>query len=149
MQKIVTPPDSDEKKLRAVERLLHDGTSVLMNQSGEKVELPRTVSEILTTAIKIIAGGQAVTLIPENQVITTQRAANILGMSRPFFVKLLATGVMPHHRVGNQRRVYLQDVLKYRSARDQERLTALDRLARDANEAGLYDQDRTPNGSDE
>jgi excisionase family DNA binding protein len=94
--------------------------------------------------------GQAITLVPDNQVVTTQRAADTLGMSRPFFVKLLETGVMAHHRVGNQRRVYLRDVLKFAKKRDKERLASLDRLSRDAFEAGLYERNVFPKGgSDE
>jgi excisionase family DNA binding protein len=67
-------------------------------------------------------------------------------MSRPFFVKSLETGVMPFHRVGNQRRVYLRDVLAYAQKRDEERHAALDRLSRAAVEAGLYDRNRFPEG---
>ena len=52
-----------------------------------------------------MSDGQAVALVPENKVVTTKRAADILGMSRPFFIKLLDTGAMAHHRIGNQRRV--------------------------------------------
>jgi excisionase family DNA binding protein len=97
-----------------------------------------------------MALGQAVTLLPDRQVLTTQRAADILGVSRPFFVKLLESGVMAHHRVGNQRRVYLHDVLEYAQKRDEQRRVALDRLARDAYEAGLYERNVIPEGgSDE
>ena len=93
-----------------------------------------------------MAEGKAVTLVPDNQVITTQRAADILGMSRPFFVKLLETGAMAHHRVGNQRRVYLRDVLQFAHQRDQERKAALNRLSRHALAAGLYDKNKFPAG---
>jgi excisionase family DNA binding protein len=97
-----------------------------------------------------MAEGKSVTLLPGNQVVTTQRAADLLGMSRPFFIKLLATGVMAHHRVGNQRRVYLRDVLEFARKRDEERQAALDRLSRQAVEAGLYDRNVMPEGgSDE
>jgi hypothetical protein len=57
---------------------------------------------------------------------------------------------MAHHRVGNQRRVYLRDVLKFAKKRDEERLASLDRLSRDAFEAGLYERSVFPKGgSDE
>ena len=93
-----------------------------------------------------MAHGQDVTLVPDNQAVTTQRAADILGMSRPFFVKLLETGAMGYHRVGNQRRVYLRDVLAYAQKRDEERRAALDRLSRAAVKAGLYDRNKFPEG---
>ena len=94
-----------------------------------------------------VSRGQTVTLIPDNPPITTQRAADILGMSRPFFIKQPEGGLMAHHRVGNQRRVYLRDVLEFAKRRDKERLAALDLLARDALEAGLYERNLLPEGS--
>jgi excisionase family DNA binding protein len=93
-----------------------------------------------------MAEGKPVTLVSDNQVITTQRAADILGMSRPFFVKLLETGAMAYHYVGNQRRVYLRDVLQFARKRDEERSAALDRLTRHSFEAGLYEKNRFPEG---
>jgi excisionase family DNA binding protein len=97
-----------------------------------------------------MAEGKSVTLLQDNQVVTTQRAADLLGMSRPFFIKLLETGAMAHHRVGNQRRVYLRDVLEFVRKRDEECLAALDRLSRQALDAGLYDRNVMPEGgSDE
>ena len=90
--------------------------------------------------------GQAITLVPDNQAITTQRAADILGMSRPFFIKQLEAGLMAHHRIGNQRRVYLRDVLAFAKKRDAERLASLDLLARDAFEAGMYERNVFPEG---
>lgn len=149
-QKTVSLPDSEQRQVQAVERLLHRGVATLINPSGERIELPKTVFEVLRTAVKFMSHGQAVTLVPENKVVTTQRAADILGMSRPFFIKLLDSGAMPHHRVGNQRRVYLRDVLTYGKRRDHERMAALDRLARDAFEAGLYEHNAMPeSGFDE
>jgi hypothetical protein len=57
---------------------------------------------------------------------------------------------MAHHRVGNQRRIYLRDVLEFAKKRDKERLSALDLLARDAFESGLYERNVFPEGgSDE
>ena len=122
----------------------------LVTRSGEKIEMPGTVYTLLKKIVEYMALGQAVTLLPDRQVLTTQRAADILGVSRPFLVKLLESGVMAHHRVGNQRRVYLRDVLEYAKKRDEQRRVALDRLARDAYEAGLYERNVIPEGgSDE
>lgn len=122
----------------------------LVTRSGEKIEMPATVYTLLKKIVRCMALGQAVTLLPDRQVLTTQRAADILGVSRPFLVKLLESGVMAHHRVGNQRRVYLRDVLEYAKKRDEQRRVALDRLARDAYEAGLYERNVIAGGgSDE
>lgn len=144
--KEITTFESKQEDIQKIERLLERGPTTLMSGSGEKVKLPKAVQEILKRAVEIMARGKAVTLIPDNQAITTQRAADILGMSRPFFIKLLETGVMAHHRVGNQRRVYLRDVLQFVQKREQERQAALNRLSRHALESGLYDKNKFPEG---
>ena len=142
--------DTEQQQVQALERALVRGVPAFVTSAGERIELPGTVFEVLKTAVGFMSHGQTISLVPDNQAITTQRAADILGMSRPFFIKQLESGLMAHHRVGNQRRVYLRDVLAFAEKRDEERLSALDRLARDAFEAGLYERNVFPKGgSDE
>jgi len=149
-KKPTTLPDTEQQQVQALERALLRGVPAFVTSAGERIEIPGTVFEVLRTAVGFMSHGQAVTLVPDNQAITTQRAADILGMSRPFFIKQLEGGLMAHHRVGNQRRVYLRDVLEFVKKRDKERLSALDLLARDAFEAGLYERNVFPEGgSDE
>lgn len=149
-QKSIASPYTEQQQVMEVERLLNGGVPALISTAGERIELPGAVFEVLRTAVGFMSHGQAITLVPDNKVVTTQRAADLLGMSRPFFIKLLDAGAMAHHRVGNQRRVYLRDVMGYAKKRDQERLAALDRLSRDAFDAGLYERNTMPKGgSDE
>ena len=82
----------------------------------------------------------------DDQSITTQQAAEILGMSPEFFDKLLDAGAIPQHKIGNDRRVYLRDVLVYGEACDKERAAALDRMSQAAARAGLYDRNKFPEG---
>ena len=149
LQDPIAVPEAEEPQVQALNRLLRKGRAALVSAAGEKVEFPDTLYEVLTRVVEILSRGQAVTLVPDNQVVTTQRAAVILGMSRPFFIKLLEAGVMAHHRVGNQRRVYLRDVLSFARKRDEERKAALDRLSRNALEAGLYDRNVRPEGGED
>jgi excisionase family DNA binding protein len=143
-------PDSEQQQVQALERALLQGVPAFVTVAGERVELPSTVFEVLRKVVGFMSHGQAITLVPDNQVVTTQRGADTLGMSRPHFIKLLEGGTMAHHRVGNQRRVYLRDVLEFAKRRDAERLASLNRLSRDAFEAGLYDRNVLPEGgSDE
>ncbi|HEY6250596.1 MAG TPA: excisionase family DNA-binding protein [Candidatus Angelobacter sp.] len=144
--KEITVFESKQEDIQKLERLLERGSTTLISGSGEKIRLPKAVQEVLKRAVEIMAKGRAVTLIPDSQAITTQRAAHILGMSRPFFIKLLETGAMAHHRVGNQRRVYLRDVLQFVRKREHERQAALNRLSRQAFESGLYEKNRFPEG---
>lgn len=145
-QKSITVLDTEQRQVQAIDRMLNGRMPSLLGPSGEAVELPRPVAEVLRTAVGLMARGQSITLVPDNQLITTQRAADILGMSRPFFVGMLEAGVMAFHRVGNQRRVKLRDVLEFAERRDRERVAALGRLARDAFEAGLYERNVIPEG---
>ncbi len=145
-QEPISLQEAEQSAVEKLEHLLKQGTPSLITSAGEKVKLPVTVYEVLKRVVELMADGKAVTLIPDNQVVTTQRAADILGMSRPFFIKLLETGAMAHHRVGNQRRVYLRDVLQYAHKREQERQGALNRLSRHAFESGLYEKNEFPEG---
>ena len=145
-QRPITLPKGEQKRVEELEAVLSRGKAALVSSTGEHIELPKTVYDILRKVVTFMAHGQAITLVPDNQAVTTQRAADLLGMSRPFFVKLLETGAMAYHRVGNQRRVYLRDVLAYAQKRDEERHAALDRLSRAAVAAGLYDRNKFPEG---
>jgi excisionase family DNA binding protein len=145
----IAVPETEEPQVQEINRFLHRGRAALVSSSGEKVQFPDTLYAVLTRIVEMMSHGQAVTLVPDNQVVTTQRAATILGMSRPFFIKLLEAGVMAHHRVGNQRRVYLRDVLSYARKRDEERKAALDRLSKNAMETGLYDRNIRPGGGED
>ena len=145
-KKPITLPETEQQQVQALERVLHSGVPAFVTSAGERIELPGTVFEVLRTAVGFMSHGQAITLVPDNQAITTQRAADILGMSRPFFVKQLEAGLMAHHRIGNQRRVYLRDVQAFSKKRDAGRLASLDLLARDAFEAGMYERNVFPEG---
>ena len=135
----ISLPEAEQKQVQELEAILRHGSAALVSSTGERIDLPNTV-------YKIMSHGQAVTLIPDNQAVTTQRAADILGVSRPFFIKLLDTGAMAYHRVGNQRRVFLRDILAYAQKRDKDRQAALVRLSQAAVDAGLYDHNTFPEG---
>jgi len=143
-KKPISLPDSEKQQIHALERALRRGVPALVTPLGERIEIPSAIFAVLTTAVGLMSRGQAITLVPDNQAITTQRAADILGMSRPFLIKQLDAGLIAHHRVGNQRRVYLRDVLEFARMRDEQRLAALNGLARDAFEAGMYDKNVFP-----
>lgn len=145
-QEPISIQKAEQSAVERLEHLLKRGIPSLVTTTGERIKLPATVYEVLKRVVELMVVGKAVTLIPDSQVVTTQRAADILGMSRPFFIKLLETGAMAHHRVGNHRRVYLRDVLQYAHKREQERQAALNRLSRHAFETGLYEKNKFPEG---
>jgi excisionase family DNA binding protein len=142
----ITLSATERDQVRELKRLLDCGVPALVGASGKRLDIPPTVYDVLRKVVELMAQGKSVTLLPDNQVVSTQRAADLLGMSRPFFIKLLETGAMAHHRVGNQRRVYLRDVLEFARKRDEERQAALERLSQQSFEAGLYDRNVMPEG---
>ena len=98
------------------------------NGESDELVLPGHVLQILLTVLSEMSQGNAISLIPRHQELSTQEAASLLNVSRPFLVGLLEKGEIPHHKVGAHRRVRLQDVLAYKENVDRQRLEALDGL---------------------
>ena len=143
-------PEGQEDQVRELYSMMQPGTATLIGADGRRHALPETVYKLLLDVLQLMKEGGAVSLVPVNQQLTTQSAANILGVSRPFLIKLLQQGEVPFHKVGTHRRIYLRDLLEYQKRRDKQRRVALRRMARQAHEDGIYDAGGIPEGgSDE
>src|SRR5215831_11903292 len=146
----VALPESEGAQIRELNRLLQLGTPALVGADGERLGLPDAVYRLLKEIVRNMQLGRAIVLVPENQQLTTQRAADLVGVSRPYLIRLLESGELPYHKVGSHRRIYLKDLIAYQKRRDSERKAALDQIAREAFESGLYDRTGIPEGgSDE
>ena len=141
--------ETEEDQIAEIRRLVQEGRTRLVGLDGRQIKLPDTVQELLLTILKNLHAGKAVSIIAEHQDLTTQRAANILGVSRPFLVRLLEDGEIPFHMVGSHRRVYLRDLFAYKHRRDNARHEAIDRMARAEQDAGIYDKVVLPEGAEE
>ncbi len=75
--------------------------------------LPPELAHALRETVTALAHGEAVTLTPHEALLTTQEAADVLGVSRPTMVRLLESGALPYTKPGTHRRVLLEDVLAY------------------------------------
>jgi excisionase family DNA binding protein len=104
----------------------------------QPVEVPASVVPVLARVLEFARQGQEVRVIPDDDEITTQQAADLLNVSRPYLVGLVDRGEIPSRRVGSRRRLKLADVLLYREIDQARRLEAAKDLAAEAQELGLY-----------
>lgn len=114
-----------------------DNRPMLLGMSGEKVELPESVFLLLCQIVPHLMAGHAVSLVSVHQELTTQEAADLLNVSRPFLIGLLERGEIPYIHVGKHRRIRFGDLLAYKERRDAARRQHLDRLTRLSQEYGL------------
>ena len=143
----VTPTESDTRLAResahrlAFQLAKANGATELRvvapDGAGETVTIPTSAFRLLVMILAEMASGNAVRLIPHHAELTTQEAAELLNVSRPYLVRLLDDGHMPFHRVGTHRRVLFRDVMTYKTEHRIARRAALDELARLDQELGL------------
>lgn len=106
-------------------------------KASDAVELPASVVKLLVRLLLEMASGNAVTLIPVHAELTTQQAADLLGVSRPFVIKQIEEGKLPHRRIGTHRRVMFKDLMDFKRSLDVDRSKALDQLAAEAQKLRL------------
>jgi excisionase family DNA binding protein len=116
------------------------GAARLRGPRGEEMIIPQSLYAVLVQAVKELMRGRAISIVPVTVELTTQQAADMLNVSRPFLVKLLEKGAIPFHRTGTHRRVYLKHLLAYKRKRDEEAQKALGRLVAEAQQLGIYDE---------
>jgi excisionase family DNA binding protein len=118
-QIIASGATDNEKKLKVID------------ESGKIAEIVLTpaLSRLLIEVLRHIDSGDAVTLVPVYQMLTTQQAADILNVSRPYLIGLLEKGEIPYVPVGRHRRIRAENLFAYKRKRDEARRTALAELA--------------------
>jgi excisionase family DNA binding protein len=112
-------------------RLVDDG------EEAEPVAVPTSALRLFLHLLAEMSQGNAVTLIPSHAELTTQQAAELLNVSRPYVVKLLEEGRIPFRTVGKYRRVRFDDVMAYKRKDDVARAKLLDQLTAEAQELGM------------
>jgi excisionase family DNA binding protein len=112
----------------------------MLVEGGDKDALvvPRPVVELIAHMLGQLAEGRGVSIIPSFAELTTQQAADMLNVSRPYLIKLLEDGKIPFHLVGRNRRITFQDLIEYKRRDDAQRRAAADELADLTQELGLY-----------
>lgn len=114
-----------------------DRVRVLIPGEGRRalpIELPKGAVNLLARILTEMAAGNAVALIPIQAELTTQQAASILGVSRPFLIRQMEAKKIPFRKIGTHRRIRFRDVLDYKRRIDADRERVLDQLAAEAQE---------------
>tara|TARA_R110000787_G_scaffold286430_1_gene404911 strand:+ start:6755 stop:7213 length:459 start_codon:yes stop_codon:yes gene_type:complete len=138
-------PSADDRQianqLRRILASQKDGAAKLRvpdpkTRKPVEITLTPAMSDLFLELLRHIGSGDAVTLVPIQQMLTTQQAADLLNMSRPYLIKLIEKGDIPHSMVGRHRRLKAEDVFAYKTTRDKIRSKAMDELIADG--ADLY-----------
>lgn len=125
---------------RFIEREATDkGKPRLVGPDEESIELPDEVYEVLVRVVSAMRAGNAVSVVPYAMRVSTQEAAEMLGISRPTFVRLLEKDEIPFEQPGRHRRIRLADVLAYRDRTHSRAQDHLDALTAEASANGLFD----------
>ncbi|HEX3785903.1 MAG TPA: helix-turn-helix domain-containing protein [Pseudonocardiaceae bacterium] len=146
-EQTVLPPDDDDG-LAGLTRVLAVSSSgdhaSLVGPDGTTVALPEPVYRVLQGVVAAMAQGLAITVAPHNTLLTTQEAADLLGMSRPTLIKIAESGELPFILRGRHRRIQLTDALDYQDRMRVQRRDTLTKMMRDSEESGGYEATSGP-----
>lgn len=115
----------------------HEPVRITVQEDGETLTVPRSVVELVARVLAHMAAGRGVSVVPLHAELTTQEAADILNVSRPFLIGLLDAGEIKYRLVGTHRRIKAESLLDYQRADDARRREAVDELATLGQEMGL------------
>ncbi|MPZ83166.1 MAG: helix-turn-helix domain-containing protein [Actinophytocola sp.] len=128
----VLPPTKDASELASLATALQTSAATLVGPDGTHTPLPEEVYRVLRSVVDAMSQGLAITIAPHNTQLTTQEAADLLGISRPTLVRLLEDGEISFQLRGRHRRVMLADVVAYQERARTERRATLDEMTRTA-----------------
>jgi excisionase family DNA binding protein len=127
--------------LRARGRDVAEARPRLVLGDGQEVPLPEPIVDVLVQVAEAMQAGLAVTVAPQHLALSTQEAADLLGISRMTVVRLLESGQIPFDRPGRHRRIRMTDLLEYRQRQRRRAEQALADKVADTERLGLYDTD--------
>lgn len=135
-----------EETSRLLGRLAAPGRSLRMtsengaaSKSDQTIEIPAAAVPLIQAVLTAMAKGDAVSVVPIHAELTTHQAASLLGVSRPFVIKLIEERALPCHKVGRHRRIVLRDLLDYKRRMHADRQKVLDELTAEAQRLNLRD----------
>ncbi len=135
--KSVTP--EEHNRYARIIALLGEPGVKLTNAEGETVEIPESIRPTIRQLAQFAAENKAIFLTAVDKALTTQQAADILNVSRPYLIKLLDEGAIPYTVVGSHRRIQYDDLMAFHAVWYAERKQILAELTRQGEEMGGYD----------
>ena len=137
------PTDEETERAKNFSRILArefasaESVKIQRKDSDESIEIPRQVFSVLMRLLSVMSEGKAFSLIPMDKELTTQQAADILNVSRPYLNKILDLGEIAHRKVGRNRRIKFSDLMEYKKSQEQKSKAALQELADQAQELDM------------
>jgi len=137
------PTDEETERAKKFSRILArefasaESVKIQREDSDESIEIPRQVFNVLMRLLSVMSEGKAFSLIPMDKELTTQQAADILNVSRPYLNKILDLGEIAHRKVGRNRRIRFSDLMEYKKSQEQKSKAALQELADQAQELDM------------
>ncbi|MEI1373210.1 helix-turn-helix domain-containing protein [Nostoc sp. UHCC 0926] len=133
--------EAEAEAIKQLEHILNQENSQLklVAANGEEMTIPDSVFHVLQQVVQTMASGKNVSIVTFNPELTTQQAADLLNVSRPYLIKLLEQGELPYIMVGTHRRVKFEDLKKYKQQKDTKRRQLLDELIAESQELGFYE----------
>lgn len=114
------------------------GVKIRLGEQQQSLVIPDKAFSLLVEILGNMADGKSNAIVPADKLLTTQQAASILNISRPYLVKLLEGKQIPFTKAGTHRRLELKDVLEYKNKRKATRRSKLDYLAKQSQKLNLY-----------
>lgn len=137
----ILPEESEKPTISKIGGVLKESKyAKLVSADGkEEIILPQTVFQVLRQIVYLMMQGRAIFIVPADKEVSTQEAADVLNVSRPFLIKLLEEGKIPFINVGSHRRIRFSDLMDFKKRRDAKREEALEKIAQLSQELGLYE----------
>jgi excisionase family DNA binding protein len=137
---------TEDAQIRDLDRMLRQGAPAVVGSGKHRRPLPATVYQALKVVVRKMTSASPAGTV-RNRAMSTQVAANLLGVSRPFLIKLLEAGEIPFDKVGSHRRVRAGDLRAYQARRDKRRRQVLEDLVQAELSDGMYFGAATPDGA--
>lgn len=125
--------------LTVIEQINSEEAAIEIEETKSKIKIPLRALKLLVDILKAMSQGKPISIVPIATEVTTQKAAEILGCSRPHLIKLLEENKIEYNKVGKHRRIKFEDVLKYKQQMKENQKQHIIDIMNFDEATGLYD----------